>query len=63
MQKKSVLCPQCGRRIFDSDKNVNTQTKVMNPYKQAHQKESWNPDFYIKCWKCHSIVGYRKTNN
>ncbi|WKY49092.1 hypothetical protein Q5O24_07225 [Eubacteriaceae bacterium ES3] len=63
MQKKPVSCPQCGRRIFDSEKNVKTQTMVINPHKQNHRKDIWNPDYYIKCWKCQSIVGYRKINN
>jgi len=29
MKKNPVPCPQCGRRIFDAENGIKTQTKVI----------------------------------
>lgn len=58
--RKLVLCPQCGSRIMDSEENVSTQTKVVRTNGPEPPTNRWPPDYYIKCWKCHSKVAFRK---
>ena len=60
MRKTTVMCPHCGRRLIDAENGVRTQTKEIDTYDERSPKERWTPDYYIKCWKCHSTIGYRK---
>lgn len=62
MKREEVLCPHCGRRIFDAENGVKTQTKEIMPYDPGPPKNRWKPDYYIKCWKCHTLIGYRKVS-
>lgn len=57
---KPVQCPHCGRRLMDSEDSVITQTKISGPFDTGPPDNRWKPDYYIKCWKCHSRVGFRK---
>lgn len=58
--KNEVRCPHCGRRLLDAEMGVQTKTKVIDPYDLGPPKNRWKPDYYTKCWKCHSTVGYKK---
>lgn len=57
--KKQLLCPQCGRRLMDTETSVKSETRVMDSPKDAIL-EKWIPDYYLKCWKCKARIGIRK---
>ena len=62
MKTRSVNCPNCGRRIISEDINICTLTKVIrNTERQPRKKDDWQPQHYIKCWKCGSKIGFRVT--
>jgi predicted RNA-binding Zn-ribbon protein involved in translation (DUF1610 family) len=50
-----LKCPQCGRRIIDSEKNVKTEIRIIKT------DNDWIPDYYTKCWNCKSEIGIKKT--
>jgi hypothetical protein len=58
--RKEVLCPVCHSRIIDSEDCICTQLRIVNPQVHDPPKDSWKPDYYLKCWKCRSIVALRK---
>lgn len=60
--KQAVKCPRCNSRLLDEEYGVNTLTKVVDPNNPGPPKNRWIPDYYIKCWKCKSKVGLKKSN-
>lgn len=51
--KRQIQCPKCGRRLMDTEGNTQTEAKILA--KSIH----WQPDLYIKCWKCSAKVGIK----
>jgi DNA-directed RNA polymerase subunit RPC12/RpoP len=53
---KQLKCPKCGSRIIDSSKTITTEIRELPPEKD------WKPDYFLKCWKCGSENGIKKTH-
>jgi DNA-directed RNA polymerase subunit RPC12/RpoP len=53
---KHIICPRCGRRLMDTEETAQTEAKILAP------EIEWQPDLYIKCWKCSSKVGIKVIN-
>lgn len=49
-----LLCPKCGYRIIDQEVGVTSELHLV-------QEEEWQADYYLKCQKCKSEIGLRKT--
>lgn len=52
---KQIKCPICNRRLIDAEESVESEVRVFNP------AETWKADYYLKCWKCKSNIGLKKT--
>ena len=59
--EKTVRCPCCGGRVLDAAGNVDTEVKVVKLSDPLLEQELWQPDYYIKCWKCKAKLAIRKT--
>lgn len=53
---KHIICPRCGRRLMDTKETAQTEAKILAP------EIEWQPDLYIKCWKCSSKVEIKVIN-
>lgn len=53
---KRVNCPNCGSRVIDAGRDTDTEVHELMQY------ESWEADYYMKCWKCKAIIGLKKLN-
>ena len=60
---KIILCPVCGSRLIDADTSVNTQAMAMKVKNTVFHRGTWEPDLYVKCWKCGSSIGITATRN
>lgn len=57
--EKIIPCPKCGSRVLDSEADVHTQTKLIDPHNPSPPKEQWPTDFIVKCWRCKARIGVR----
>lgn len=51
--KTQIRCPKCGRRLMDAEGNTQTEARIFV------KSILWQPDLYIKCWKCSAKVGIK----
>lgn len=54
-RRNRLLCPICGYRIIDQKAGITSELRLIA------QGEEWQADYYLKCQKCKSEIGLRKT--
>ena len=57
MEKKTLFCPECGRRLIDSN-----ETTISELRSKKKIPVGWNADYFQKCWKCGEEIGIRKVS-
>jgi len=57
MEKKTLFCPECGRRLIDSN-----ETTISELRSKKKIPVGWNADYFQKCWKCGEEIGIKKVS-
>lgn len=56
MKKVRLKCPRCGKRVIDSDEDVESELRVIT------KDNDWDPDYFGKCKHCGAEIGIKKLN-
>lgn len=59
--RKILPCPVCGKRLTDTEDNVNS--KVIPTKALSNDKfKNLVPDYYMKCWNCGNDIAIKKVS-
>ncbi len=56
MKKIKLKCPRCGKRVIDSDAEIESELREIT------DGIDWKPDYFGKCKNCGAEIGIKKLN-